>query len=142
MTTPTSNFRRQHDELMGLAAELSAVIERPRADDSVAKTQSILNRLAGKLAIHKVMEEDALYADLLCHERQDIRGVAEDFQRRFGAVYGEFSSFRELWDAPRVQQDYEGFVRAVQDLIPVLGERIEHENAELYDLVDELYAAR
>jgi hypothetical protein len=141
MNTPTSNFRRQHDELVELAVELSAVIESERAPDSVARIQSILNRLAGKLKIHKAMEEESLYSDLLVHERPDVRELAQRFQREFGDVYAFFLDFRAHWDAPRVDQEYAEFVRAGRGVIAALADRVARENGELYDAVDELYRA-
>jgi hypothetical protein len=127
--------------MVSLAGELSLIIEAERAPDGVARIQSLLNRLAGKLEIHKAMEEEALYSDLLSRDQKDIRELATDFQRRFGAVYSAFLSFRQRWDADWVTNDYDGFVRAARKLIGLLAERIEHENRDLYEVVDRLYGA-
>jgi hypothetical protein len=141
MSTPTSNFRRQHDELVSLAVELSGVVEAPRTPGSVARIQSVLNRLAGKLQVHKAMEEESLYSDLLSHERQEVRELAQRFQREFGDVYQVFLDFRDQWNGSRVGDRYDEFVPAARGLIAALAERVERENNGLYALVDTLYTA-
>ena len=139
MATATSNFRRQHEELVALAVELLQVIETERGADTVPRVQSILNRLAGKLKVHKAMEEEALYPDLLSHEKPSVRELAAGFQKQFGTVYSAFVAFREQWGTERVRDDYAKFVPATRDLVAALAERIEQEDGELYAMVDELY---
>jgi hypothetical protein len=139
MNSATSNLRRQHDELVTLAGELSAIVDSTRGAESVQRVQSVLNRLAGKLEVHRAMEDDAFYPELLLHPRQDVRVLAEGFQQKFGAAYSAFLAFRERWDATQVAHDFDGFAAAARKVIAVLAERIRHENDELYEFVDQLY---
>jgi hemerythrin-like domain-containing protein len=141
MSTPTDTFRRQHSELFDLAKELATALgdaQRPlRAHDALVATA----KLAGKLRVHAAMEDEALYPRLFGHESEEVRVTARRFSELFGGAYKAFIAFRGKWTADDVAAKPDAFIAEARALIAALGERVTHENGELYPLVDRLFAA-
>jgi len=130
----TDNFKRQHQELLGLVGELAAKV---KADPGDAKgLRTLLSALSGKLTVHLAMEDKALYPRLLQVDADNSRGLARAFQQEMGGLADSFAQFNQKWQTGAIAADPGGFARATQDLASALGRRIARENAELYPLAD------
>jgi hypothetical protein len=140
MPTSTERFRRQHAELGDLATALVALLTHEWGGIRADEAQRTLSQLAGKLRVHAAMENEALYPRLLTHDDDRVREVARGFVDEFGAAYRKFLEFRARWvTAETIAQAPDAFALEARAAIAILGERIAHENAELYRMVDTLY---
>jgi hypothetical protein len=139
MTTATRNFRRQHQELGDLAAQLLAFTKQPALGAQAAAVNSVLSQLAGRIRVHAAMEDDALYPRLLEHEDADVRALGARFQSDFGGIYDAFLAFRERWTREAIAAAPEDFRQQARGVVNTLGQRIRAEHDELYARVDELF---
>lgn len=140
MTHATERFRRQHAELVELAGALSAILRNDWGALRADEAQMVLSRIAGKLRIHSAMENDALYPRLLRHDDAEVRHVARRFVGEFSSAYRAFLELRSRWvTADTIAERPDVFRAEAESAITVLSERIAHENAELYPMVDALY---
>ena len=133
----TQNFRRQHEEL----SELAADIERQRTPEALradaAGVRKRLARFAGKLHVHPSMENDALYPRLVGHEDERLRALARSFQDELGGIYGSFFTYVQRWpSAEAVQAEPVEFIRQTREVFKLLARRMVRENEELYPAVD------
>lgn len=137
--TATDTFRRQHAELGQLAQELSLALGGASGVLREGDALRAVARLAGKLRVHAAMEDEALYPRLLAHPDPEVRAMAARFRQLFGGAYDAFFAFRDAWTHEAVARAPADFVREARALVSALGERIVHENDELYARVDALY---
>lgn len=130
----TDNFKRQHQELLGLVGELAT---RTKVDPGDAKgLRTLLSALSGKLTVHLAMEDKALYPRLVQVDADNSRGMARAFQQEMGGLADSFAQFNLKWQATAIAADPGGFAQATKALASALGKRIARENAELYPLAD------
>ena len=100
--------------------------------------RAMLSMLAGKLTIHLAMEDNALYPRLAAHNNQDVRKLAEKFDREMGGILGAFKQYLGRWPtALAIQADGAGFVDETRQIFAALRTRIAKENAELFPGLDE-----
>lgn len=92
--------------------------------------------LAGKLKVHAAMEDEALYPSLLSHADPNVQRVARDFRAQFGGVYEIFLAYVARWTPEAIAANAAEFVKETRGAMTALGERIVHENDELYAMVD------
>src|SRR5262245_61000618 len=55
----TENFRRQHQELLGLALEIGGRLTPARVAGEAAETRRLFAKFAGRLKVHARMENEA-----------------------------------------------------------------------------------
>jgi hemerythrin-like domain-containing protein len=135
----TTQLRIQHDELLALAAELSAQLDLQRLSDDERACREVLRKLLGKLNVHLALEDKILYPKLFGHARKDIVQLARRFTDEMGSLGAEVKEFAERWEAERsIQGRPAAFVEECRGLLAALGRRIQRENAELYDTADGL----
>ena len=140
MSHATERFRRQHAELAGLAAAVTEVLRNEWGAQRAEEAQHALSQLAGKLRIHSAMENEALYPRLLQHDDPHVRRVARRFVGELSGAYRNFLELRSRWvTAETIASAPELFRAEAEAAISQLAARIVRENAELYELVDELY---
>jgi hypothetical protein len=133
----TSNFRRQHKELMKLAGELMALLEAERVRQRVHDVLLSLARFNGKLRIHAAMENDALYPRLLTDPDEAVQRAAQVLYDEVGDLYRTFDRHARRWSSTEaIAGDAEMFIAETMELLRRLGARMMRENAELYPLVD------
>lgn len=130
----TKLYRQQHGEMRRLLDEASKNAL-PLDPESCRST---LARLAGILKIHLAMEDKALYPRMLTHDDAQVRQTAGEYQQSMGQLAPAFESFYERWRLhgaiEQAPQEFSGALRVIQR---ALRERMDLEDANLYDLVDD-----
>ena len=135
--TDTHKFRRQHKELMKLAAELMTLLEAQRVRERTPEVASALARFSGKLKVHAAMENDALYPRLFADHDCAVRESARALFDEFGDLYRLFERHAGRWNGSQaISADAEAFVTETMELLRRLGARMIRENTELYPLVE------
>lgn len=132
---PTDNFRRQHQELATLVAEIERVLESAEGQEM----RRLLGRFAGKLQMHAAMEEKALYPRLIEHERSDVRAVAVRIHDEFGGIYSRVAAFVARWlEVGAIEESREVFCEDTRQIFTLLRARLAVEERELYAVADSL----
>lgn len=130
----TDNFKRQHQEMLGIVGDIVGKLKSQPADAKALRT--LLSALAGKLTVHLAMEDKALYPRLAQANVDNSRALANAFQQEMGGLAGIFADYNQKWQQNAIQADPGGFALATQEVFGALGRRIARENAELYPLAD------
>jgi hemerythrin-like domain-containing protein len=135
----TDNLRAQHEELLGIAAQIAGHLEPEELSNDARQVRSELNMLAGRIQVHLAIEDHALYPRMIGSNDKNVTRTAKKFQREMGTLAEAFRSFNEKWThASRIQADPLIFVGEMRGIIGALRKRIERENRELYPLADAL----
>jgi hypothetical protein len=135
--SPVENFRRQHQDLLTLAAEIGGRLTPERVAGEAAEVRRLLAQFAGKLNVHARMENDALYPRLLEHDDAAIRAQAEALMSEVGGVYDAFGAFLETWaTAASIEAAPGEFIRQTARVLRLLGKRMVREENELYPMVE------
>lgn len=138
-TTSTENFRRQHQDLLELAAEIGARLTPSRVAAEAGEVRRLFAQFAGKLNVHARMENEALYPRLRQHPEQAIRVTADALYDEVGKIYDSFGNFLQAWpSSASIEQSPNEFVREAFRVFRILGKRMAREEVELYPLVDRL----
>ena len=132
----TDNFRRQHDEILGVVGQISTKLGAGRVAQESKALRTLLSALAGKVAIHLAMEDKALYPRLIQANQENSRAMANAFMEEMGGIGAAFNAYNQKWQVGQIEADPAGFTRESQALFGALGKRIERENGELYPLAD------
>jgi hypothetical protein len=130
----TDNFRRQHQELLAMVAEITGKLKSDPGD--ARGLRDALSALAGKLTVHLTMEDKALYPRLAQVKGENASAVAQAFQHEMGGLAGQFTEYNRNWPINAIAANPSGFARETQGVFAAIGRRIARENAELYPLAD------
>ncbi|MBI2393346.1 MAG: protein kinase [Deltaproteobacteria bacterium] len=134
--SPTDNFRRQHEELARLGAEIIAALETDVAAHA-AHVRRLVARFAGKLSMHATMENEALYPRLLAHRDASVSGRAKALYDEVSTLYASFGTYAKRWpDSASIEADPAAFTKDTRRVLAILSARMRRENDELYPLVD------
>lgn len=136
----TDNYRRQHQELLALAQEVSAQLSPASIKQNATELRLTLSKLAGKLKIHLVQEDESLYPSLLKSSNAATTATAKRFIDDMGKIADAFTQYYNKWQTQVLKDDPEGFIRETKGIFSALGGRIDKENKELYPLADQLAA--
>lgn len=100
--------------------------------------RSSLAKLAGVLKIHLAMEDNALYPRMLTHAEPEVRKTAAEYQQSMGQLAPAFEAFYEKWRRHgAIEAAPEEFAGACRAIAQALKQRMDLEDANLYDMVDE-----
>jgi serine/threonine protein kinase len=135
----TSNFRRQHEELANLGAELFQQLALP-PDEIATRAHELrrsIARFAGKLNMHASMENEALYPRLFEHRDARVREKANDLFEEVKGIYSAFAVYAKRWPTTEsIQKEPLAFAKETKRMLKTLWMRMSRENEELYPLVD------
>jgi serine/threonine protein kinase len=138
-TMPTDNFRRQHEELAKLGADLLQRLSEPpeSVKANASELRRMMARFAGKLSVHASMENEALYPRLLEHRDQRIRDKARTLFDEVKNIYSSFGIFTKRWPTTEsIESDPAAYAKDSKKVLKTLWMRMVRENDELYPLVD------
>jgi hemerythrin-like domain-containing protein len=130
----TEKFRLQHNEILGVAGEIT---EELRGKGDAAVMRKLLSNLAGKLNFHLALEDNALYPRLM--ERKDSKAnvMAKKFLHEMGGLGQAFTAYNNKWQVSAIRSDPSGFANETRAVFSALTQRIAKENRELYPLADQ-----
>jgi len=138
----TSNFVRQHDDILKVASEIGGELETLELNvqaERIDKILLLLTRLAGKLTAHLTMEDNVLYPKLYEHNKPEVQAKAKEFFNEMGALRSVFETYIDKWmDKSAIENDSQAFIGETQGLFTALQERIDRENHDLYPLASDL----
>ncbi len=133
----TQNFRQQHDDMLGIATEISRNLNGSNMDAKAGEVRSLLSRLMGKLQTHLAMENNALYPQLLQHDDPAVQKLAQKFIDEMDKIGEAVSEYNSHWpSATKIQADPARFKAESEGLFTALADRINRENNDLYRKVD------
>ena len=134
---PSDRFRRQHEELRGLAFEIDAALRAPSFPGNAREVRRMMARLKGKLVVHSSMENEALYPRLLEHADPAVRALAQNLFEELGGIYDAFAAHHGRWSTVElIEADPAAYARHTQEVFDQLKLRMHRENDELYPLAD------
>ena len=134
---PSDRFRRQHEELLGLALEVDTALDPPAFPGNARDIRRMMARLKGKLVVHSTMENDALYPRLFQHADPSVRATAQALFEELGGIYDAFTGHHTKWNSVElIEADPSGYIRDTRAIFDKLRLRMERENHELYPLAD------
>ncbi len=132
----TRLFRDQHEELTTLMAALRAHLHTGPAGKEAF---DLFQVFAEKLTAHLALEDRGIYPQLLAHDNEKVRLMAQIYQAEMGGLGHDFEILSRRWGTlAQVEADPLGFTREVTDLCERVDHRISREDHGLYTLVDRL----
>ncbi len=135
----TKRFRDQHDDLLMMASEISLHLKAEYLSRDANEARLLLSKLLGKLSIHLAMEDKALYPQMLEHSDDRVRSMARKFMDEMGGLGEAVNAYKAKWpSALPIQDDPDEFISQTKGIFDALANRIERENNELYEMVDDL----
>jgi hypothetical protein len=141
MTTPlpTERFRRQHQELLVLAEQITKLLDPAKLSEDASEVRRLVAKFRGLLVVHARMENEALYPRLLAHPDSAVRDKVAAIFADVGPIYDGVDGYSSRWpSADAIQADAAAFIRDTKGIMRTLGARVVRENAELYPLADSL----
>jgi len=133
----TENLRRQHDDILKIADEISQHLNPNAILRNSNETHLLISRLAGKVKIHLSMEDHSLYPRLLIHKDAKVKNITKTYIKEMGGINSVFTRYLSKWKSPSIiQNDIYSFVNETKNLFDILENRINKENNELYPIID------
>jgi hypothetical protein len=134
---PCDRFRRQHEELTHMAAEILAALGPGATAMDATAVRRLLARFTGKLVVHAEMENGALYPRLLQDPDPEVRARVSALFEEVKRIYSSFELFARRWaTADAIAADPTTFAKETREALRLLGRRLRRENEELYPLAD------
>ncbi|HHM01759.1 MAG TPA: hemerythrin domain-containing protein [Caldithrix abyssi] len=135
----TDSYRRQHDDLLQVAGEISGKLDTHSLSQNASEVRTLLSKLLGKLNVHLAAEDKALYPRLLNAGNPEAKSLAERYISEMGNIADVVKSYSQKWPSPAaIQKDPATFVAETKNLFGALSKRIHRENNELYNYVDKM----
>ncbi|HEY3401392.1 MAG TPA: hemerythrin domain-containing protein [Geothrix sp.] len=137
MDASLAPYHHHHQELRRLAREhesrLAPTLVRNHPDLCLAGAQ----RLIASVKAHLSMENAVLYPALLGAMDADIQAAARGLEAGLGELKTRLRQFSHHWtNAETIRLAPEAFIETSEDLLQVLRQRIEVEEARLFPLVE------
>ena len=124
-------LRRQHADVMAIAAQLGAAV----ADDRTPQSVGALRwRLARRLLAHLAIEDDHLYPAMLQLDDASARATAKRFQTELGALSAAFTHYMAAWTDLQIAEEWPRFCAETRIILAALAKRVAQENTKLYPL--------
>ncbi|MDJ0943384.1 MAG: hemerythrin domain-containing protein [Kiloniellales bacterium] len=135
----TDSFRQQHATIVGVVTEFRGLLDPDKVLDNIPDIMGVMIALSGKLKAHLAKEDNELYPELLGSGDPKLAEMAAAFQNEMGGLSAAFESYMETWRSiEAIEDEPESFIRASEEILDALSDRINRENRELYALADRL----
>lgn len=133
----TDNFRRQHEKMIGIAAEIDGLAAKPIDSAGAAAIRAKLSELVGNLKFHLASEDEVLYPTLLKQPDPRTAETADRFMKEMGRIGATLADLNSKWTAAYIQEN-RAFKAEWDSMLGALADRIKRENSELYPLADKI----
>ena len=131
-----TNLDRQHDSIMAELVLLEEELKKGSRALDTAKAALHISKLAGLLKIHLLEEDRFLYPDLFNSSDEEIRTLAQSYDKEMGSLAEEYSEFKSSYnDGAKLKGKEDIFLADARKMIDVLKKRISKENTELYRFI-------
>ena len=137
----TELLRHQHKEIMGIVNDMRRNLLAPqRMTLPVAESlQTNLESLTSRIVAHLAIEEKGVYPKLLASPTPNAVSTARKFSEEMETIRASYREFRAHWTSgTAIHAEAGRFVDECTTVFHVISHRIEHEEKELYPLVDAL----
>lgn len=134
----TEKYRKDHDQLLDMAKEISTLLIEEKISRDSNEVRSALSKLAGKLKIHLMLEDDSLYPRLTSHSDEKVRAMTNRYINEMGGISGAFNAYNDKWKGSAIKEDAGSFIKETKSIFDVLSKRVRSENTELYAMIDQL----
>lgn len=124
----------EHEGLVEAAARLREAVAQARPDlDRVVRSRWVLGY---RLGIHLAREDVYVYPALKAHADPVIASVARVFENEMGGLDRQFRDYVAAWPSALIAARWAEFAMVTRVLLAALTRRIEHEENDLYPLLD------
>lgn len=137
----TELLRHQHKEIMGIVNDMRRNLLAPqRMTLPVAESlQASLESLTSRIAAHLAIEDKGVYPKLMASSAENTVSTARKFSGEMETIRSAFRDFRMHWTSgTSIHSEPIRFVDECTTIFHTISHRIEHEEKELYPLVDAL----
>ncbi len=135
----TESYRRHHEELRNLIAEIEAMLKVGNVDDNLDAVSGVIRRLFGKFGTHLAIEDKAFYPKAIAAPDKSLSALAQQFQDEMGPISVQFEAYRKKWPGPlAISRDIPTFVNETNQMIVAFKYRLDREENELYELYDKV----
>jgi len=132
----TQNFRRQHEELTALVAEMIPLLSISKIKDNSPKIHSLMSQFSGKLKAHLSMEDTVLYPAILNSQHSAIANKYSNEMKTLKPAVEVF--FRKYINIKTLEEKPQEFINELTQIVDILKKRIDAEHRELYPLYESL----
>lgn len=130
----TQRYREQHEQLKKLISEIPG----SEAQVSEGPVRGVMVKFIGTLRAHLTMEDTYLYPAMMSHADAAIRAKAQAFKEEMGGLSSAVDKFYQKWSiAGAITNDRAGFVRDWSATRAALLNRMNREDSDLYELIDQ-----
>lgn len=131
------NLKRQHNEITQLINDIGRLIEKSSYNNA-SEIAININALSGKLKMHLGSEDKFLYPELLKSESTEIKRVAGEYIKEMGSISEVFMDFKDRFNTrTKIMGNPEVFKQEFQNILKLLGNRMQKEDRYLYPLLSE-----
>lgn len=132
----TQNFRRQHDELVGIVGELMPFLSVSKIAENSKKIHSLMSQFSGKLKAHLSMEDTILYPAIANSEHKALASKYKGEMMILKPAIENF--FKKYINIKTLEENAQEFIDELTQIIDTLKKRIEAEHRELYPVYEKL----
>lgn len=130
----TQNFRRQHDELVALVAEMTPLLSVAKITENPQKIHSLMSKFSGKLKAHLSMEDTVLYPAIL---NSDHAYIATKYSKEMTMLKPAIETFfRKYINVKMLEEHAAEFIGELTQIVDILKKRIDAEHRELYPVYE------
>ncbi len=127
------NLTRQHQEIEASMDYVMNIINEKKVEEKAFDIAMELNKLAGKLKIHLISENNFLYPDLLKSSNVALKELAENYMNEMVSLGAKFMEYKDNYHTKsKILADVEKFIRETREIFKLLKTRLEREDKELY----------
>ena len=133
----TETYRQQQTAILDVVTELRRLLDPEKLLDNIPDIMGAMIGLSGKLKAHLSKKEKELYPELLATGDPKLTEMTAAFQSEMVGLSKAFDDYMEAWRSiPAMEDDPDGFVRASEEILDALNDRISRESHELFGLAD------
>jgi hypothetical protein len=127
------NLTRQHQEIEASMDYVMNIINEKKVEEKAFDIAMELNKLAGKLKIHLISENNFLYPDLLKSSNTPLKELAENFMNEMIPIGDKFMEYKDNYNTKsKILSDVDKFIKETKEIFKLLKTRLEREDKELY----------
>lgn len=132
------NLKRQHKELRLSIDNILNFISQDNIVEYASNIAKEINKLAGKLKMHLISEDDFLYPNLLNSSNIDLRELAEEYINQMKGIDEKFWGYKDAYNTKaKIIADERAFAEDTKKIFNLLGSRLDKEDNELYPKLQE-----
>lgn len=130
------SLKRQHSEIMDLAAWILDNIEKNTVEQNVNEIAQNINAITGKLKIHLLNEDKYLYPQLLKSSDEKLNSFGKKYYEEMKDVSTAYEDYKSRYNTgSKIKQNIAGFIEETKQVFKLLANRVNREEKELYPLL-------